>query len=170
MSAAEESTAGAEPGRDRRAANAFRQGRAIHRIRDSRDDAPGHEAQRRQHGAGLSRFSRVRRSQGSRAAGHRRRHQSVRHHLGREGIARRHRAEICAHAGRARRSRARNHRLLRLDRSHDVDDDGHHQSRRRSRHLRAASTKITAPTRFFPAPRRVSCSCSRRTGVSTATN
>ena len=33
--------------------------------------------------------------------------------------ARRHRAKVRAHAGHPRRSRARNHGLLRLDRSHD---------------------------------------------------
>ena len=38
------------------ARNAFRQGRAFHRIRDSRNDAPGHAAQRRQHGAGFPDF------------------------------------------------------------------------------------------------------------------
>ena len=91
---------------------------------------------------GFPDFPASRRSQGSRPPGHLRRHQSVRHHLGREGIARRHRAEIRAHAGRARRSRTRNHRHLRLDRSHDGGDDGDHQSRRRSRHLRAALREL----------------------------
>ena len=83
-----------EPGCGRRAAKTIRQGRAIHRIRDSRNDAPGAAARRREHGAGVSRFSGLRGSKGSRAPGHLRRHQSVRHHLGRQGIARRHCAQI----------------------------------------------------------------------------
>ena len=39
-------------------------------------------------------------------------------------------AKFRAHAGRCRRSRARNHGLLRLDRSDDLHHDGHHQSGR----------------------------------------
>ena len=76
------------------------------------------------------------------AKGHRRGHQSVRHHLGREIVARRHRRKIRAHPGRDDRSGTRNHRLLRLHRSHDVRHDGHHQSGRRSGRLRAVLRKL----------------------------
>ena len=58
------------------------------------------QAQRRQPLAGLSRFSRTRGNQARRPGRHRRRHQSVRHHLGREIPARRHRRQIHANARR----------------------------------------------------------------------
>ena len=79
---------------------------------------------------GFPGFRRSRGNKRSRAAGHRRRHQSVRHHLGRQAVARRHRREIRTHPGYSRRSRARNYDLLRVDGGDDVGHDGHHQSRR----------------------------------------
>ncbi len=97
---------------------------------------------------GFPGLRRARRNQRSRAPGDLRRHQSIRDHLGRESAARRDRRKIRAHAGNSRRSRARNHDLLRFDRSDDVRHDGHHQSRRRNRRVRAVLRKLR-PRRDF---------------------
>ena len=119
-------------------------GRALHRIRDSRDDAPGHAAWRRQPVAGLSRFSGPGGDQTRGAGSDCRRRQSVRHHLGSEEPAQCHRPADAGVAGHRGRSRTRNHGLLRLDRDHDLDSAGSVQRRRRGRHLRAVLRKLRA--------------------------
>ena len=68
--------------------------------------------------------------------------QSVRHHLGRETSARRHRGQIQAALRPGARPRTRAHRVLRRHRRHDRLTARGDQSRRRDHHLRAALRKL----------------------------
>ena len=58
-------------------------------------------------------------SEARRGRSHRRRYQSVRHHLGRQAVPRRHRRQVPAHLRHGVRSGTRNHGLLRRHRGHD---------------------------------------------------
>ena len=132
------------------------QGRALHRVRDPRDDAPRAPARRGEPVAGLPRLPGPGGGEGGGAPGDRRRRQPVRDHLGRALAARGHRGQVRAPLRRARRPRARGHRHLRLDRGHDRRPAGRPRPGRRGGGASSPSTRTTARTPSSPAPCRAS--------------
>ena len=94
------------------------------------------------------------------------RRQSIRHHLGRQAVPRRHRGQVSPPLRPGDRSRARDHSLLRRHGGHDRVVARGFQSGRRGRDLRAVLRKLRPR---HPAGERRSASssgCIRRTGAS----
>ena len=89
------------------------------RVGHPRHDPPRPRVQRDQPGAGLPQLPGARRAQGSGRPRHPRRHQPVRHHLGRAAPARGAGAEVRGVVRAGGGSRARDHRHLRRDRGDD---------------------------------------------------
>jgi len=125
------------------------QGHTVHRIHHSRNDALRPPTWGDQSLARVSGFCRTGDSEKGRGRRYFRGCQSVRDHLGRQEVSRCDCRENQTLSRYRCRSRARNHRLLRLHGGHDRRPSRRDQSRRRSDRLRTVLRKLWAGRDHF---------------------